>query len=236
MYRENPKTKGSGIVCVIPQKERCKVGCDDCFFNSGRSYLEPLDENLPNIPPALLTKVYRINDGNDSSIDVETVLRVAQKFPMRFYNTSFTEELDRFDAPVVLTVNPGPTTDKSFHKNDNKKLMFVRFRCNTWNFRTLGTQVIMWYAERHIPVVLTFMAYEKIESIPEIHRGNYERKKRTINDYWVVKYEAWKRIMESCEMSNYGRWVESCGTSEEHECRFCGNCLKHYFKKMEELR
>jgi hypothetical protein len=50
MYKENPKTKGSGIMCAIPQKGRCPNECDDCFFQSGRSYLEPLDENTPNIP------------------------------------------------------------------------------------------------------------------------------------------------------------------------------------------
>jgi len=41
-YKENPKTKGSGIVCAIPQKGICPNRCEDCFFQSGRSY-----ENTP---------------------------------------------------------------------------------------------------------------------------------------------------------------------------------------------
>lgn len=47
-YIENPKTKGSGIVCAIPQTGVCPIGCEDCFFQSDRSFLEPLDENLPS--------------------------------------------------------------------------------------------------------------------------------------------------------------------------------------------
>jgi hypothetical protein len=39
-YIENPKTKGSGIVCAIPQPGVCPIGCEDCFFQSGRSFLE----------------------------------------------------------------------------------------------------------------------------------------------------------------------------------------------------
>jgi len=50
MYKENPKTKGSGIICCIPQTGICPQKCDDCFFQSGRSYLEPLVDNLPNMP------------------------------------------------------------------------------------------------------------------------------------------------------------------------------------------
>lgn len=49
-YKENPKTKGSGIIACIPQTGVCPNKCEDCFFQSGRSYLEPLEENLPNMP------------------------------------------------------------------------------------------------------------------------------------------------------------------------------------------
>ncbi len=47
-YKENPKTKGSGIISCIPQKGVCPNKCEDCFFQSDRSYLEPLGENLPS--------------------------------------------------------------------------------------------------------------------------------------------------------------------------------------------
>ncbi len=36
-YKENPKTKGSGIICAIPQKGICPSKCPDCFFQSVRS-------------------------------------------------------------------------------------------------------------------------------------------------------------------------------------------------------
>ena len=52
----NPKTKGSGIITCIPQTGRCPNGCEDCFFQSGRSYLEPLEENLPHVPPAEMAR------------------------------------------------------------------------------------------------------------------------------------------------------------------------------------
>ncbi len=54
-YKENPKTKGSGIICCIPQTGLCLMKCKDCFFQSGRSYLEPLEENLPNMPTRVST-------------------------------------------------------------------------------------------------------------------------------------------------------------------------------------
>jgi len=235
-YIENPKTKGSGIFCVIPQKEKCPAGCKDCFFQSGRSYLEPLEENLPNIPEVKEGVVYRINDGNDSSIDIDDVLEVSAKYPMKFYNTSFLTVIDSFDAPVVLTINPDEMTDKSFHKCESNNLMFVRFRCNTWNFRSLGTRAIMWYVEREVPVVLTFMAYHSRDNIPEMHREKYIRAKRTINDYWVIRNREWKLIMDNCRAMSFGKYIYSCGTSDVHECKFCGNCLQHYFRKITEMK
>ena len=66
-YIENPKTKGSGIISCIPQKGICPNTCEDCFFQSGRSYLEPLDENLPNLPEEVDYQIVRVNDGNDSN-------------------------------------------------------------------------------------------------------------------------------------------------------------------------
>ena len=72
VYKENPKTKNSGILCCIPQTGKCPQGCEDCFFQSGRSYLEPLDENLPNMPTIEEAKnrLIRVNaDGNDSNVN-----------------------------------------------------------------------------------------------------------------------------------------------------------------------
>jgi hypothetical protein len=74
-YIYNPKTKGSGIICCIPQTGTCPNKCEDCFFQSGRSYLEPLEQNLPNIPSLeqVGNQVVRINDGNVSYIGNKAV-------------------------------------------------------------------------------------------------------------------------------------------------------------------
>lgn len=230
MYKENPKTKGSGIFCVIPQSEPCRIGCKDCFFMSGKSYLEPLAENLPNLPPPKQNVVYRINDGNDSSMDIDTVLKVSAVYPMRFYNTSLTYNLYRFDAPTVLTVNSDPKTDIEFTKCDSDKIMYVRFRTNTWNFAGLGKECIMWYAERKIPIVLTFMTYSNREDIPLVHRDFYERAIHVENEYWCIKKDKEKQIMDFCKASPYAKFVHACGT----RCKDCGNCLKLYFRKIHE--
>ena len=92
-YVENPKTKGSGIICCISQEGECPMKCDDCFFQSGRSYLEPLKEHLPNMPTIAEAegKVVRVNDGNDSSVNFDLVMKMTEVYPMRFYNTSIPD-------------------------------------------------------------------------------------------------------------------------------------------------
>lgn len=236
-YIENPKTKGSGIICCIPQKGHCPLGCEDCFYNTGRSYLEPLDENTPNIPPPELiaTHVVRINDGGDSSVDIEEVMGLAHTMPNKFYNTSIPDFLDEFDAPVVLTVNPGSLTDKDFHREQSKNLMYVRARVNTWNLR-LVDEIVRYYTIKEVPVILTFMAYFELP-IPEAHKCNYVFRKRTLNSYWAITTEAWRQVMKRYENN---KWVHSCGKIEgelgETKCKFCGNCLREYYATMERLR
>lgn len=240
-YIKNPKTDGSGIICCIPQKGTCPMRCSDCFFQSGRSYLEPLDENLPNMPSLEESHnmVVRVNDGNDSNNQRELVLKETEKYPMRFYNTSIPTSLHMFKEPVVLTVNPGILTDKSFHKLDPipPNLMFVRVRTNTWNLNIIEAAV-EYYTSRNIPVVLTFMAYYT-ESIPK-HSGyptDYIFRKRTLNSYNAIKSDAWERIMDRFK---WNKLVYSCGTIEgekgDTHCKYCGNCLREYFSTKEKLK
>lgn len=238
MKKENPKTKGSGIVCAIPQTGTCPNNCEDCFFQSGRSYLEPLKENLPFIPEPTDFQVVRINDGNDSNVDKPTVLMRTYQFPLKFYNTAIPN-LD-FDAPIVLTVNPGKMTDTGFHKIQGrdapKNLMFVRFRANTWNVE-LQKACIRYYSQRDVPIVLTFMAYfDMADRIPEKHRGNYIFRKRTLNSYNAITTTAWRKVMQLYENN---KWVHSCGKIEgelgDTHCRFCGNCLREYFATRERM-
>jgi len=243
MYKENPKTKGSGIIAAIPQEGRCPQECADCFFQSGRSYLEPLEDNLPNLPPVemISNSVVRINDGHDSSIQTEKVLEWLEKAKPEhyFFNTSVPACLERFPGPVVLTVNPGISTDKSFYAIGKyaipTNLMMVRVRTNTWNI-DLVDQVVSYYTRSEVPVILTFMAYYSPESVPKEHHRNYQWRKRTLNSYWAITTSAWRRIMNRYRDN---KWVHSCGKIEgekgDTHCRFCGNCIREYFATMERL-
>lgn len=229
-YIENPKTKGSGIVCATPQTGTCPNKCEDCFFQSGRSYLEPLDKNLPNLPEEVDYQIVRVNDGNDSNVDYSTVVEKTRRYQHRFYNTAIPQNPDTA-VPFVLTVNPGSRTDHSFHKIDkiSKNLMFVRFRANTWNIN-LAADCVGYYSAHDVPVVLTFMAYYNKESVPSGYRDDYVWRKRTLNSYWAITTSAWRRIMSYFDDN---KWVHSCGKIEgelgDTHCRFCGNCLREYF-------
>lgn len=240
-YKENPKTKGSGIWCAIPQRGTCPNQCEDCFFQSGRSYLEPLDENLPNMPPLseCQQKIIRVNDGNDSNNYRKLVVEAVKPYPMKFYNTSMPHLLSSFDAPVVLTLNPGERTDTDFHRVGNcPQLMFVRFRVNTWNL-PLCKMAVQYYGDRSTPIVLTFMAYFK-GRIPDGHQDNYIYRKRTLNSYWAITTKAWREVMKSFEDTPWEKWVYSCGKIEGERgtsaCARCGNCVREYFVTMERIK
>ena len=240
MYIENPKTKGSGIVTAIPQTGLCPNRCEDCFFQSGRSYLEPLKENLPNIPVRTEGRVVRVNDGNDSNVQRETVENVVRVNGWRdyFYNTAIPQRLEEFDAPVVLTVNPGKKTESGAYllKDPPKNLMFVRFRTNTFNLR-LADFVIKHYSAREVPIVLTFMAYFNMPVWFRADQPDYVFRKRTLNSYWAITTEAWEQVMKRYRLNC---WVHSCGKIEGESgttaCRHCGNCLREYFATRERMR
>ena len=245
MYKENPKTKNSGIHCVIPQTGTCPNRCEDCFFQSGRSYLEPLEDNLPNMPPNnwsdVENRVFRINDGNDSNVDRETVMEMSMSYPMKFYNTAIMRDIAEFEDPVVLTINPGHMTDESWHKFLDPipaNLMFVRIRTNSWNIDNVVKPAIEYYINRNVPVVLTFMAYyDTPESIPLSHKKNYVFRKRTLNSYFVITTKVWEEIMEDFK---YEPYVYSCSKVEGdlaiRACARCGNCIREYFVTMERMR
>lgn len=226
-YIVNPKTKGSGVVCAIPQTGTCPNNCADCFFQSGRSYLEPLDENLPNLPEPedCVNRVVRMNDGNDSNVEKGDVVEAAGGYEHFFFNTA-VPDLD-FPGPVVLTVNPGEMTDVGFHKIKKPpvNLMFVRIRTNAWNVEDVVVPAVDWYTSRGVPVVLTYMAYYG-EDVPEDFRHCYEFKKRTLNSYWVLD----QLVQDDIEADFWRNdLVYTCGWKGTHPCSRCGNCLREYF-------
>lgn len=234
--------KGSGMLAAIPQKGRCPQGCEDCFFQSGRSFLEPLEENTPNMPltDQAIGRVVRVNDGNDSNVYRNLVKDSVKFYPSKFFNTSIPTDLEFFVDPIVLTINPGEMTDKEYYRviPIPKNLMFVRIRVNTWNLDTVVIPAVSYYAQREVPVVLTFMAYfGSVEIIPFSNEKNYVFRKRTLNSYNAITTEAWEFIMD---LFKYNKWVHSCGKIEgekgDTHCRFCGNCLREYFATMERIR
>ena len=253
-YKENPKTKGSGIFAVIPQQGRCPNNCKHCFFQGhGRSFLKPIEENTPNIFPMedSLDRVIRVNDGNDSNHQRELVIEMTKDYPMKFYNTAILDDLEGFDAPVVLTINPGKYTDNHWDKLDPipKNLMFVRIRTNMWNINNVVRPAVKYYTEKEVPVVLTFMAYyQEGDEMPDdikIQSFRYKRRleqayvfrKRTLNSYWAITTVAWEFIMEKFKRNH---WLYSCSKIEgelgTYKCHRCGNCLREYFYTMEKLR
>jgi len=234
-WKYNPKTKGSGIICCIPQKGKCPYNCPDCFYQSGRSYLEPLDDNLPHIPGTDLTenRIVRMNDGNDSNYKRKLVEAVASGYKHVFFNTSEPIDLDKFPGPFVLTVNPREMTDFDFHKVHPipKNIMYVRVRVNTWNPEVL-TSAIDYYTSRQVRVIITFMSYYT-ETIPEDQKEFYVYAKRVTNSYWNMKRSMQKDILSAFEDNPY---VYECGYKDTHSCKFCGNCLREYYRVIEECR
>ena len=231
MYIENPKTKGSGILTCIPQIGLCPMKCNDCFFQSGRSYLEPLDDNLPNMPELSDFRVFRINDGNDSNNKQREVIEVCDRYKMKFYNTSIPKYLDEFDAPVVLTINPAKKTNTYMELVHPipKNLMFIRIRTNMWNLPLVDIAV-NYYTSEDIAVILTFMAYYDNLSVPEQYINSYMFRKRTLNSYYAITTDAWRKVMQRYEDNIR---VYSCGKLEGEKgktsCKYCGNCLREYF-------
>jgi len=231
----NPKLKGSGLIECIPQKGKCPHNCQDCFFQSGRSYLEPLDKNLPHIPSKEMAegKIVRFNDGNDSNHQRTLVEKTAKQYDDYFFNTSIPYKLEEFSAPVVLTINPGTMTDKDYYELEEipENLMFVRIRVNPANLGKVVVPAISYYSSREIPVILTFMAYYTV-LIEEKYQDCYTWKKRTTNSYWALKDERIEKIMELFKFNPY---VYQCGYKNTYSCKFCGHCIREYYNCKERL-
>ena len=223
-YKENPKTKGSGIICCIPQTGRCPNNCSDCFYQSGRSYLEPLEDNLPNIPPVEETyaRVVRVNDGHDSSFDIERVLATTAQFKDKFYNTSSPFAPDKLQGPTVLTVNPGGMTDKDFHHCTSPFIMFVRARANLWNLQLIENIIDFYALKRSMAVIITWMNYTTVQAIPEAWRAFYGPLTHVQNEYLSVRPE--NRWLLDYLFTNPN--VYECGK----HCKDCGNCIREYYK------
>lgn len=220
----NPKMAGSGIVACRPQVGPCLGDCADCFFKGGR-YYEDID--VPHIPEWRWVRdnrlLVRMNDGNDSNYQRETVIEAARQYDRVFFNTR-VPRLD-FDGlgPVVLTAN-GEDTDRTaiLLTGDLSNLMTVRVRVNTWNL-DLVHEVCEWYVAEDVPVRPTFMAYYH-DTVRD--PDSYEWRKRTLNSYWVLRPEARARI--EYELGVDGTMIHTCTSKKGSLCRDCGKCVEMY--------
>jgi len=205
-----------------------------------------LADNLPNMPTLeeVGHRIVRVNDGNDSNNDRDSVMKACEKYSQKFYNTSIPHDLENFKDPVVLTVNPGRETDGTPVLLDPipKNLMFVRVRTNTWNIENVVDPVVKHYTARGVPVVLTFMAYYEEQAIPDGSNPSlYTYRKRTLNSYWAITTAGWESVMLRYMTSDKTQrsLVYSCGKVEGElgttRCSRCGNCLREYFVTKERL-
>lgn len=223
-YISNPKTQGSGILCCIPQTGECPHRCEDCFFQSGRSYLEPLQSNLPNMPSKEITdgRVVRVNDGHDSCFNVDLVLKETLVYRDRFYNTCMPEGPEMLAWATVLTVNPGEFTDFHFYKVESPNIMFVRARANMWNLQLIENIIDFYALKRSISVIITWMNYTTPDLIPVAHRHDYAVKTHILNPYLSPTAKA----LRKADYLFTNPLVYECGTL----CKECGNCLREYYK------
>lgn len=224
----NPKSDGSGIIDCIPQKGKCPMECNDCFYNEG-FYLD-IEKDLPLLPSikASQNKVVRMNSGYDSHFEKELVIRTALNYENYFFNTSYPDQ--DFPGPVVITLNPSIMTNTAIHiLQPAKNLMFFRFRANTWNIE-LAKRACKEYCPTH-PIVLTFMRYKSWDAIIDKH--NYSTQKHILNSYISLDKGIQWEIREYL-MHRYGP-VYLCGTYWSSLCKHCGNCLREYFRTIQTM-
>lgn len=222
---ENPKMKGSNLRDCVPQKGPCPNDCNQCYYN--RWFYAGFEPVVPTVEEAA-GRIVRVNSGHDSNEDKEMVLEVTRKFPWRFYNTS-QPELNFEGQPVVLTVNPREN-DYWIAMENTRHLMYVRFRVHTRNI-SMAYEVIDYYTERNVPVVLTFMRYFDESEIPA--REHYEERKHVSHTYWDIRPEHWWWVVD---LLSKPRLVFTCGTPENPYCRDCGVCEILYWRKIVNLR
>jgi len=238
-YRNNPRNEGSGVFTAVPHRSRCPFKCEGCAFNEGRSYLEPLEETLPNVPEPreMRYRVVCINDWHDSSNSHLEIVQGMRGYPLRFFNTIVPYFLHEFDAPVVLTLNAREDTDTKFWQLEEipANLMFVRFRVNTWNIKLLWQAVDYYTGTRRVPLILDWVEYPKVSAIPTGYRKYYKADQHDGRRIWRVWFEEWRRV---ADLFTDDILVYTCGRGPRRQdrlCRNCGNCLREYFATRERM-
>ncbi len=224
---ENPKVLGSRITVCRPQPGPCPLGCKECYFNDGRYYEEVDVAHIPH--PEWVRqeeKIVRMNDGNDSAVNKHLVTGVATLYDDVFFNTSGPDI--NFPGPVVLTELARDNALWLMDKRAVQRLMFVRVLVCAWEMPHVD-RVIRHYTDNGIPVVLTFMRYHQIASIPMHYQLQYTRKKHVSNEYWDISRKAWDVCVARAKHASHDPdLVQTCGTPDSSACYQCGNCVRYY--------
>jgi len=242
----DPKLEGSNIVDVIPHSGYCPNDCISCYYNSN-FYLD-IKKELPLLPnPSkydLDKTIFRVNSGHDSNMLREMVIESCKQYPLKYYNTAIPENISRFDAPVILTVN-GVNHDDSLRiewwlqkltKEDMKNLMAVRFRANCWNIILLDT-IYRIFHKNKIPIIVTPMRYQPWyhNYMPKKYHKHYILEKHITNQYYVLNKESWNAMKSMLRLEYFfGKVAKKvtymCGKTYENKyCRDCGQCEKFFW-------
>lgn len=214
---KNPKLVGSNILDCIPHTGRCPQDCPECYYNSG--FYRPLVPLIPTLEEAE-GKIIRVSSGHDSNLQKDLVLQTTEKYKDKFYNTSIAD----FDFPsgVVWTANSKHYNSVIMLGNrypNIKNLIAVRFRTVPWNF-SLARDVVRHYKRLNIPVILTFMRFRNLETIPQEYRDWYELKMHIVSAWWTLS-------LRSKEVTNFAECNLTCGLKHKL-CLNCRNCEKLY--------
>ena len=234
--KRNPKQADSHLYDCIPQVGPCPIGCAQCFYNRPGAFYVSIDE--PHFPTLdeVGDGIVRVNCGNDSNNQREHVIASTTQYPRRFFNTSIAS-FD-FPGPVVYTANPREEEPAHVPMPVPDNLMFVRLRVSSTNLAHIDTAVKV-LAAKHVPVVLTFMAYYDAEPqvppevLAAVSGPCYEWRVRHINSYFCPTPAFVRYVMGSYRGN---RLVSYCGSLEGSYCRLCRNCETHYIQTVKRLK
>jgi hypothetical protein len=242
MTKRNPKQEGSNVFDCKPQSGLCPMNCAECFYNRpGAFYVDPEKPHMPTVEE-VGDGILRVNSGHDSNSERDMVIAATDAFPRRFFNTS----IPKFDfpAPVVFTANRKEEEPAWWPCSvvDIANVMFVRLRVSSTNLAHVYDAIGRW-ANKGVPVVLTFMAYYTAEptepdevSASMLGLPCYVWKQRHVNSYWCATPEFISLVMyQARAIGGRGRLVTLCGTLESNYCRDCRNCETYYWQAVKRL-
>ena len=222
MTKRNPKQEGSNLFDCKPQSGLCPNNCNQCFYNRpGAFYVDVDKPHMPTVEE-VGDSIMRVNCGHDSNIEREKVIKETEIYSKRFFNTSIPE-FD-FPAPVVFTANP-QEEESAMKINRPNNLMFIRLRVSSTNLQFIKAAVY-YYCTRHVPIVLTFMAY--YDKKPD---DNYTYQVRHVNSYWCPEPHFVRHVVSDMKQIG-GRAVSACG----QWCWDCRNCETYYYQTIKHMR